>query len=81
MTEADAPVKEDERVITLEVLGDCNSTFIAADVVVEEDELQWNSRYEVEGLGATAPPKSHDSVETYERLDISSGEPHEILIE
>ena len=40
MTEADAPVKEDERVITLEVLGDCNSTFIVVDVVAEEDDLQ-----------------------------------------
>ena len=32
MTEGDAPVKEDGRVIILEVLGDCNSTFIVAEV-------------------------------------------------
>jgi hypothetical protein len=37
MTEGDSAVKDDGRVIILEVLGDCNSTFIV--VVVEEDDL------------------------------------------
>jgi len=38
MTVSDAPVKDDGRVMILEVLGDCNSTFIVVEVVVEEEQ-------------------------------------------
>jgi hypothetical protein len=44
MVEGDTLVKEDGRVIILQVLGDCNGTFIEAEVVVEEYDLQQGIR-------------------------------------